>query len=145
MSSIAHGDELNPVSFGREKEALDGYGDEISADLSLLKILDENSPQIIEPEASKSSSSSVSVTNESVLGSINKVKDEDQSKISAYARLDFENYTFYVQTLQVILGRRSNDELMQGSHHTVDVHISSKKAISRKHAKISTPIHRSSR
>lgn len=136
MSSIAHGDELNPVSFGREKEALDGYGDEISADLSLLKILDENSPQIIEPEASKSSSSSVSVTNESVLGSINKVKDEDQSKISAYARLDFENYTFYVQTLQVILGRRSNDELMQGSHHTVDVHISSKKAISRKHAKI---------
>ena len=108
MSSIAHGDELNPVSFGREKEALDGYGDEISADLSLLKILDENSPQIIEPEASKSSSSSVSVTNESVLGSINKVKDEDQSKISAYARLDFENYTFYVQTLQVILGRRSN-------------------------------------
>ena len=136
MSSIAQSDELNPVPFGREKEAMDGYGNEITADLSFPKMIDDNSSQIIEPGASKSSSSSVSVTNESVLGSINKTKDEDQSRISAYARLDFENYTFYVQTLQVILGRRSNDELMQGSHHTVDVHISSKKAISRKHAKI---------
>lgn len=60
----------------------------------------------------------------------------DSSKISAYARLDFENFTFFVQTLQVVLGRKSNDDLLQSSHHAVDVHLSSKKAISRRHAKI---------
>lgn len=60
----------------------------------------------------------------------------DSSMISAYARLDFDNYTFFVQTLQVILGRKSNDELLSGSQHSVDVHLSSKKAISRRHAKI---------
>lgn len=57
-------------------------------------------------------------------------------KISAYARLDFDNYTFFVQTLQVVLGRKSNDELLPSAHHSVDVHLSSKKAISRRHAKI---------
>ena len=57
------------------------------------------------------------------------------SKISAYARLDFENYTFFVQTLQVVLGRNSNEEI-QSSQHSVDVHLGSKKAISRRHAKI---------
>ncbi|KAK6464066.1 transcriptional regulator of the forkhead/HNF3 family [Scheffersomyces coipomensis] len=62
--------------------------------------------------------------------------DEESSKISAYARLDFENFTFFVQTLQIILGRKSSDDLLQSSHHAVDVHLSSKKAISRRHAKI---------
>ncbi|CAH2354286.1 fork-head transcriptional regulator Fhl1p [[Candida] railenensis] len=62
--------------------------------------------------------------------------DDPSSKISAYARLDFENFTFFVQTLQVVLGRKSNDDLLQSSHHAVDVHLSSKKAISRRHAKI---------
>lgn len=57
-------------------------------------------------------------------------------KISAYARLDFDNYTFFVQTLQVVLGRKANDELLPSAHHSVDVHLSSKKAISRRHAKI---------
>lgn len=57
-------------------------------------------------------------------------------KISAYARLDFDNYTFFVQTLQVVLGRKSNDEFLPSAHHSVDVHLSSKKAISRRHAKI---------
>lgn len=57
-------------------------------------------------------------------------------KISAYARLDFENYTFFVQTLQVVLGRKGNDESLPSAHHSVDVHLSSKKAISRRHAKI---------
>lgn len=61
--------------------------------------------------------------------------DRDESKISAYARLDFDNYTFYVQTLQVVLGRKSNDDI-HTPHHSVDVHLSSKKAISRRHAKI---------
>lgn len=58
----------------------------------------------------------------------------DASQISAYARLDFDNYTFFVQTLQVVLGRKSNDD--DSSHHLVDVHLSNKKAISRRHAKI---------
>lgn len=61
------------------------------------------------------------------------VSEEDNSRISAYARLDFDNFTFFVQTLQVVLGRKSNDESLQ---QNVDVHLSSKKAISRRHAKI---------
>ena len=77
------------------------------------------------------------ITPEMALGtSSSQLEDKDGSKISAYARLDFENYTFFVQTLQVVLGRKSNDELLNGSHHAVDVHLSSKKAISRRHAKI---------
>ncbi|KAI5969420.1 FHL1 [Candida margitis] len=55
------------------------------------------------------------------------------SRVSAYARLDFESNVFYVQTLQVVLGRKSNDELIQ---QDVDVHLSERKAISRRHAKI---------
>lgn len=57
------------------------------------------------------------------------------SRISAYARLDFDDYTFFVQTLQVVLGRNSNEEI-QSTQHSVDVHLGSKKAISRRHAKI---------
>lgn len=60
----------------------------------------------------------------------------ESSRISAYARLDFENYTFFVQTLQVVLGRKVSDEDLVGAAHSVDVHLSSKKAILRRHAKI---------
>ncbi|CAN3373113.1 hypothetical protein DIRU0_C16864 [Diutina rugosa] len=60
---------------------------------------------------------------------------DPSAKISAYARLDFDNYTFYIQTLQVVLGRKSNMP-QSSAHHAVDVHLSSKKAISRRHAKI---------
>lgn len=79
-------------------------------------------------------SSLVSATMEPMLG-FSDDSERDASKISAYARLDFDNYTFFVQTLQVVLGRKSNDE-MHTSHHSVDVHLSSKRAISRRHAKI---------
>lgn len=75
------------------------------------------------------------ITSEAALGTPHEDMEES-SKISAYARLDFANYTFFVQTLQVVLGRKSNDELVLSSHHSVDVHLSSKKAISRRHAKI---------
>lgn len=129
------GDELSLTTLNRDRGARSQHESNLPGDLAFLKLLDSK-PVSMADKSSKSSSSSVSVTNESVLGAINKVKEDDHSKISAYARLDFENYTFYVQTLQVILGRRSNDELLQGSHHAVDVHLSSKKAISRKHAKI---------
>lgn len=76
------------------------------------------------------------VTSEPALGGALEDDDKDSSKISAYARLDFDSYTFFVQTLQVLLGRKSNDEILNGAQHSVDVHLSSKKAISRRHAKI---------
>ncbi|ODV97352.1 hypothetical protein PACTADRAFT_49081, partial [Pachysolen tannophilus NRRL Y-2460] len=63
--------------------------------------------------------------------------DDDDSKIRAYARLDFPKFTFYVQTLQVLLGRKVNDNNNNNnSSSTVDVHLGSTKAISRRHAKI---------
>lgn len=58
--------------------------------------------------------------------------EDDNSKVSAYARLEFENFIFYVQTLQVVLGRKSEND----HSHSVDVHLGNSKAISRKHAKI---------
>ncbi|KAM9899211.1 hypothetical protein OXX69_009566, partial [Metschnikowia pulcherrima] len=63
-------------------------------------------------------------------------ENSGSSRISAYARLDFDHYTFFVQTLQVVLGRKSTQEFLSSAHHSVDVHLSSKKAISRRHAKI---------
>lgn len=57
--------------------------------------------------------------------------DEDAPpRVSAYARLDFLSFTFYVQTLQVILGRGAENGSM------VDVDLGPVKAISRRHAKI---------
>ncbi|KAG7661478.1 FHL1 [[Candida] subhashii] len=88
---------------------------------------DKTSPITIKTESIKETPEPKSQTNE---------PEEQNSRVSAYARLDFENFTFFVQTLQVVLGRKSNDELLQSSHNAVDVHLSSKKAISRKHAKI---------
>ncbi|CEP63643.1 Fhl1p LALA0_S08e07316g [Lachancea lanzarotensis] len=58
--------------------------------------------------------------------------DSEQSKISAYARLDFQSFTFYVQTLQVIIGRRSENDFS----HKVDVNLGPSKSISRRHAQI---------
>ncbi|PVH14681.1 uncharacterized protein CXQ87_002828 [Candidozyma duobushaemuli] len=75
------------------------------------------------------------VTSEAALSSTIEQSDSETSKISAYARLDFENYTFFVQTLQVVLGRKAVEDAAP-THHAVDVHLSSKKAISRRHAKI---------
>lgn len=86
-------------------------------------------------ELLRKNSTMVAVTSEAALGTSQEELSE-LSKISAYARLDFDNYTFFVQTLQVVLGRKANDEPVLSSHHSVDVHLSSKKAISRRHAKI---------
>lgn len=57
--------------------------------------------------------------------------DAESTRVSAYARLDFESFTFYVQTLQVVLGRRGDS-----GNNVVDVHLGASKAISRQHAKI---------
>ncbi|KAG4301469.1 hypothetical protein PCANB_002381 [Pneumocystis canis] len=65
-------------------------------------------------------------------------KDENDSitqrqlsgDVQAYAKLEFEAFSFYVQTLQVIIGRKASKS------DQVDVHIGSTKAISRQHAKL---------
>lgn len=57
---------------------------------------------------------------------------EEQPTISAYARLDFQSFTFYVQTLHVIIGRRSENDFS----HKVDVNLGPSKSISRRHAQI---------
>ncbi|GMM34009.1 Fhl1 protein [Saccharomycopsis crataegensis] len=62
----------------------------------------------------------------------NQPSGSDSTKISAYARLDFSSFTFYIQTLQVLLGRRINND----QSYSVDVHLGPTKAVSRKHAKI---------
>lgn len=57
---------------------------------------------------------------------------DEQPTISAYARLDFQSFTFYVQTLHVIIGRRSENDFT----HKVDVNLGPSKSISRRHAQI---------
>lgn len=53
--------------------------------------------------------------------------------IQAYALLDFENFTFYVQTMQILLGRMVDGDK---STDVLDIHLGPQKAISRRHAKI---------
>ena len=57
---------------------------------------------------------------------------DEQPTIFAYARLDFQNFTFYVQTLHAIIGRRSEND----TTHKVDVNLGPSKSISRRHAQI---------
>ena len=57
-------------------------------------------------------------------------KKEANSLVQAYAKLKFENFSFYVQTLSLILGRQVTDS------DKIDVHLGSSKSISRKHARI---------
>ncbi|XBW35022.1 hypothetical protein QEN19_000587 [Hanseniaspora menglaensis] len=70
------------------------------------------------------------------------------SDISAYARLDFADSTFYVQTLKVTLGRKPNtndpsqtgvvtaQQVLDSNKDNVDVNLGFSKNISRKHAQI---------
>lgn len=77
------------------------------------------------------SASATPVSSLSKPGSSSPKNEPESSRVSAYARLDFESFTFYVQTLQVILGRRA-----ENGTNMVDVHLGPTKAISRRHAKI---------
>lgn len=65
------------------------------------------------------------------------VEDDDSlntsQQIQAYAMLDFDSFTFYVQTMQIILGRMVDGD---GGSDSLDIHLGSQKAISRRHAKI---------
>lgn len=55
------------------------------------------------------------------------------AQIQAYAMLDFDSFTFYVQTMHIMLGRMVDGE---GGSDALDIHLGSQKAISRRHAKI---------
>ncbi|TID31010.1 hypothetical protein CANINC_000371 [Pichia inconspicua] len=57
----------------------------------------------------------------------------EEQKIQAYAMLDFESFTFYIQTMQILLGRMVEGD---SSTEALDIHLGNQKAISRRHAKI---------
>lgn len=107
---------------------------ELKSDIQNLKLKSENSdeelnaPQLtqVHPQLLQSNDSNTP-TQSADLSSA-----DEQSKISAYARLDFQDFTFYVQTLQVIIGRRSENDFS----HKVDVNLGPSKSISRRHAQI---------
>lgn len=63
-------------------------------------------------------------------------KDNPNKNILAYARLDFDNQVFFLQTLQVVIGRRSRNKISRNNIYSVDLHLSNNRSISRKHAKI---------
>lgn len=50
--------------------------------------------------------------------------------ISAYAKLEFEQFSFFIQTLTLVIGRKAKRD------DNVDVHLGTSKSISRVHAKI---------
>lgn len=54
----------------------------------------------------------------------------DSENISAYAKLDFDEFSFFIQTLTLVIGRKAKRE------DNVDVHLGISKSISRVHAKI---------
>ncbi|QSL65894.1 hypothetical protein MERGE_000175 [Pneumocystis wakefieldiae] len=58
------------------------------------------------------------------------IESQPSRNVQAYAKLEFDAFSFYIQTLQVIIGRKVN------KMDQVDVHIGSTKAISRQHAKL---------
>lgn len=59
---------------------------------------------------------------------------EHQSRISAYARLDFASFTFYVQTLQVVMGRRVDSAGAAASSDTLTPNRSRSRTPSRQDA-----------
>lgn len=60
-------------------------------------------------------------------------KNEEPQRIQAYALLDFDSFTFYVQTMQILLGRMVEGDALTDA---LDIHLGNQKAISRRHAKI---------
>ncbi|EPY52981.1 fork head transcription factor Fhl1 [Schizosaccharomyces cryophilus OY26] len=52
------------------------------------------------------------------------------NRVQAYAKLEFDKFSFFVQTLQVTMGRKASNS------SDCDVHLGDTKAISRQHAKI---------
>lgn len=55
---------------------------------------------------------------------------DPETSISAYAKLEFGHFSFFVQTLTLVIGRKAKRD------DNVDVHLGMSKAISRVHAKI---------
>ena len=80
------------------------------------------------------SSSSNTAVHDDQLAMSNPVPD----KISAYYSLVFPNFTYYIQTLKVIIGRRCipSNTPSSSENPLVDVDLGSLKSVSRLHAKI---------
>ncbi|KAL1925535.1 uncharacterized protein VTP21DRAFT_418 [Calcarisporiella thermophila] len=55
----------------------------------------------------------------------------DNGPVQAYAKLESENFCYYIRTLQVTLGRKANS-----SADKADIHLGTSKAISRQHARL---------
>lgn len=55
---------------------------------------------------------------------------EGDASISAYAKLEFDHFSFFIQTLTLIVGRKAKRD------DNIDVHLGMSKSISRVHAKI---------
>ena len=113
IPGMFHTNDLHPQSIQLESISQhSGALSRIGNDLSPMNVGDPNS---------------IGGTHQGVTG----VPDE-QPTIFAYARLDFQNFTFYVQTLHAIIGRRSEND----TTHKVDVNLGPSKSISRRHAQI---------
>ncbi|CAI2186356.1 6257_t:CDS:2 [Funneliformis geosporum] len=54
----------------------------------------------------------------------------ENDTVQAFAKLEGDNFCYYIKTLQVILGRKA------GGSDQVDIHLGSTKAISRQHARL---------
>lgn len=84
-------------------------------------------------------------TTDTLMTNAHHLVDHDQvdteaiaDKISAYYSLAFPNYTYYLQTLTVTIGRRSvrPDTASSSDSPQVDVDLGPLKSVSRLHAKI---------
>lgn len=66
------------------------------------------------------------------------VLHDDRDKISAYYSLAFPNFTYYLQTLSVTIGRRAvrPDSASTSDSSQVDVDLGPLKSVSRLHARI---------
>ncbi|GMG19860.1 unnamed protein product [[Candida] boidinii] len=87
------------------------------------------------PEAilhNPSSNNNTNSNNNIVTNKLNTVNQAPEN-IQAYAILDFDNFTFYVQTMQILLGRRVEGDTTTDS---LDIHLGQTKSISRRHAMI---------
>ncbi|SGZ39103.1 uncharacterized protein HGUI_01303 [Hanseniaspora guilliermondii] len=108
---------------------------------------------IIKKQEAASSVNPSSIKDNTILESTKKMSipntlNVSDADISAYARLDFADSTFYVQTLKVTIGRKptTNDPSQTGvvtaqqynysNKDNVDVNLGTSKSISRKHAQI---------
>ncbi|KAL6929831.1 hypothetical protein ACO0SA_001235 [Hanseniaspora valbyensis] len=110
----------------------------------VMLIKNQHPPSTLNPSSIKDNTILESTKKMSIPNTLHQA----DSDISAYARLDFADSTFYVQTLKVTLGRKPNtndpsqtgvvtaQQVNDSNKDNVDVNLGSSKNISRKHAQI---------